>query len=70
MFCMNWEVKFNWGFGGHCDPLNGFSGGVVGKILLKIYNILLNTNLIWTLGNNEIKTFYLLYLLQFKMCSV
>ena len=25
-FCMNWEMKRNWGSGEHWEPLSGFSG--------------------------------------------
>ena len=30
VFCVNWEIKCNWGSGGgggHCEPLSGFRGG-------------------------------------------
>ena len=30
-FCMNWEIKCNWGSEGYCEPLSGFSGGLGAK---------------------------------------
>ena len=26
-FSMNWEIKYSWGFQGHCEPLRGGPGG-------------------------------------------
>ena len=32
---MIWEIKCNWGSGGHCEPFVGFIGGPGGKALGK-----------------------------------
>ena len=32
---MIWEIKCNWGFGGHCEPVISFIEGPGGKALEK-----------------------------------
>ena len=34
-FCINWEIKHNWGSGWHYETLNGLSWGLGGQVFIK-----------------------------------